>query len=155
MKSLLKPALILLFAIFCFTACEGPQGPPGVPGPPGQNGYAYSDVRYYEINSRQWFLANGYYFAEVAAPAITMNVLDKGAIVGYLVYNYNTGNEVQIPLPYDIYFYESNQGGILQWTETVSFEISLGKITFYYEPDDFNTTATTPPSCMFKVVAMW
>jgi hypothetical protein len=157
MKSLLKTALILLFAIFCFTACEGPQGPPGVPGHPGQNGQdgldgwgAYFDVQYYDI--RQWTLAaNGrYFYAEVSAPAITTDVFYNGAIVGYIVYNYNTSREVHIPLPYDIYY---NEPG-LQWTETVSFDLVPGKITFYYEPDDFYT-GDIPPACMFKVVAMW
>ena len=150
MKSLLKPALILLFAILGFTACEGPQGPPGVPGPPGQNGYAYMEAKYYDI--RQWALAaNGrYFFAEVDAPFITTDVFYNGAIVGYIVYNYDTHREVHVPLPYDIYY---NEPG-LQWTETVSYDLVPGKITFYYEPDDFYT-GDTPPACMFKVVAMW
>ena len=151
MKSLLKPALILLFAILGFTACEGPQGPPGM------DGYAYLDARYYNVT--QWALAaNGrYFFAEVNAPAITASVFDYGAIVGYLVYNYNTHREVHIPLPYDIYYNEFDQYGniIFQWTETVSFDVMPGRITFYYEPNDFDTNATIPPACMFKVVAMW
>jgi len=148
MKSLLKPVLIFLFVVLGFTACRGPQGPQG---PPGANGWAYFDVKYYSIT--RWALAsNGtYFFSEVDNPAITFNVLDKGVVVGYIVYDYNTPNEVHVPLPFDIYF---NDNGV-QWTETVSFEVTKGRITFYYEPDDFNTVATKPPACMFKIVAMW
>ena len=155
MKSLLKTALIFLFVIFGFTACEGPQGLPGPPGPQGADGFAYIDVQYYDI--RQWALsANGkYFFSEVNAPAITSNVLYNGAIVGYIVYDYDTHREYHIPLPYDIYYNTvDNYGNTISWTETVSFDVMQGKITFYYEPSDFYTL-DSPPPCMFKVVAMW
>jgi hypothetical protein len=161
MKSLLKLALIFSVIIFGFTACietpgrQGAQGPPGPPGPPGEDGWAYYDVKYYEI--KQWALAaNGrYFFSEVNAPAITTNVLYNGVIFGYLVYNYDTNKERHIPLPYDIYYNTTDQyGNITSWTETVSFEITPGKITFYYEPSDFYT-GDIPQACMFKIVAMW
>jgi len=144
MKSLLKTALIFLFVIFGFTACEGPQGPPG------RDGFAYFDVQYYNI--KQWALAaNGrYFFAEVNAPAITTNVFYNGVVVGYIVYEYGTHREYHIPLPFDIYYNTADDS----WTETVSFEVMPGKVTFYYEPSDFYTL-DSPPPCMFKVVAMW
>ena len=158
MKSLLKTALICLFIVFGFTACEGPQGPqgpPGVPGPSGSDGWAYFDVKYYTIT--RWALAaNGtYFFSEVSAPAITTNVFYNGVVVGYIVYGYDTPKEVHIPLPYDIYYNETdNYGNLFQWTETVSFDVMPGKVTFYYEPDDFYTD-DTPPACMFKIVSLW
>jgi hypothetical protein len=140
--------------IFGFTACivDGPQGPPG---PPGANGFAYFYVKYYNIS--QWALAaNGkYFFSEVSEPAITTDIFYNGAIVGYIVYDYDTHREVHVPLPYDIYYNTTDQyGNIISWTETVSFDVMPGKITFYYEPSDF-FTGDIPPSCMFKIVAMW
>jgi len=155
MKSLLKPVLIFLFVIFGLTACEGPQGPQGPPGKPGADGWAYFDVKYYDIVN--WALAaNGkYFFAEVNAPAITKDVFYNGAIVGYIVYNYDTHREIHVPLPYDIYYNDIDiYGNLIQWTETISFDVMPGKITFYYEPDDFFTD-DAPPPCMFKIVAMW
>jgi hypothetical protein len=161
MKSLLKTALIFLFVVVGFTACETPQGrsgipgPPGPPGPPGENGFAYFNVEYYDIG--QWALAaNGrYFFAEVNAPAITMNVFYDGVVVGYIVYEYDTHREYHVPLPFDIYKSEYDQyGQYVTWTETVSFDVMPGKITFYYEPSDFYT-GKIPPPCMFKTVAMW
>jgi hypothetical protein len=140
-----------LFIVIGFTACEGPQGRPG---PPGKDGFAYFDVQYYNI--RQWALAaNGsHFFAEVDAPAITMNVFYDGAIVGYIVYDYDKPSEMHVPLPYDIYYNEVMDGQLVSWTETVSFDIVPKKITFYYEPSDF-FTGKIPPPCMFKVVTMW
>jgi hypothetical protein len=160
MKFLLKPALIFLFAILGFTGCvmegpRGPQGPSGPAGPPGADGWAYYDVQYYNI-SRWSLAANGkYFYSEVSAPAITTNVFDKGVIVGYLVYDWNKPTEVHIPLPFDIYHNEYNDFGILEsWTETVSFDVMPGRVTFYFEPSDFYT-GDIPPTYMFKVVSMW
>ena len=149
MKSLLKPALILLFIVLGVTACEGPQGPPG------RDGFANFDVQYYNI--KQWALAaNGkYFFAEVNDPAITTNVLYNGVVVGYIVYDYDTHREYHVPLPFDIYYNSVNEfGNPISWTETVSFDVMPGKVTFYYEPSDF-FTGDAPPPCMFKIVAMW
>jgi len=143
MKSLLKTALIFLFIACNFTACITRQ-----------EGWAYFDTRYYDI--RQWALAaNGrYFFAEVDAPAITSNVFSNGVVVGYLVENL-AHREVHIPLPYEMFHNETdNYGNTTSWTETVSFDIVPGRITFYYEPSDF-FTGDIPPACMFKIVAMW
>ena len=160
MKSLLKTLPIFLFVIFGLTACIGPQGPQGIPGPsgpqgpPGSGDWAYIDVKYYNI--RQWTLAsNGkYFFSVVNNDAITNNVFYNGVIVGYLVQNYETSREVHIPLPYDIYYNQVDNGNTTSWTETVSFDVVPGRITFYYEPSDF-FTGDIPPACMFKIVAMW
>jgi len=149
MKSLLKSTLVFLFIVLGFTACEGPQGPPG------EDGWAYIDVKYYTIS--RWALAaeGTYFFAEVSSPAITNNVFLNGVVMGYLVQNYDEPSEVHIPLPYEMFYNEYNENGYLeQWTETVSFDIMPGSIAFYYEPSDF-FTGITPPSLMFKIVAMW
>jgi hypothetical protein len=156
MKSLFKLTLAFLVIAFSFTGCiidgaTGPQGPPGPPGPPGESGWAYIDVKYFNIT--RWTLAgNGrYFYAEVNNPAITNNVLYNGVVYGSLVMNYELSNEIHIPLPYDKYC-SDNDGN--QWTETVSFDIMTGRITFYYEISDFYT-GNNPPACMFKIVAMW
>jgi len=153
MKLLLKCTLIFLFVAIGFTSCvvDGPQGPQG---PPGKDGWSYIDVKYYTV-SRWALAANGrYFFHEMANPAITNYVFDKGVVTGYLVYNFNQNNEYHVPLPFDIYYNEYQNGILTQWTETVSFDIMPGLITFYYEPSDF-FTGVTPPSCTFKVVATW
>ena len=149
MKSLLKPLLILLFAVCSVTACiapQGPQGPAGPPGTPGADGYVYFDVQYYNIT--RWNLAaNGeYFFAEVSNAAITNKVFLYGAVVGYLVIDYDKSSELHIPLPHEMFF-----NG---YSETVSFDIMPGSIAFYYKPSNFDTNYTPPPLC-FKIVAMW
>jgi hypothetical protein len=148
MKYLLKPALIFLFAVLGFTGCI-------IESTPTSDGWAHYDVKYYTIT--QWMLhpSNRLFVADVSAPAITTDVLYNGVIVGYIIYGYNTRDEVHIPLPYDIYHNEIDKYGVLaSWTETVSFDVMPGRITFYYEPSDF-ITSKPPPPCTFKVVAMW
>ena len=149
MKSLLKSTLVFLFIVLGFTACEGPQGPPG------EDGWSYIDVKYYTIS--RWALAadGTYFFAEVSNSAITDYVFDKGVVVGYLVQDYNKANELHIPLPYEMFYNEYDvYGNLVQWSETVSFDIMPGSIGFYYKPSDFYT-GLTPPSLTFKIVAMW
>ena len=156
MKSLLKLGLIFLFVVCGFTACIAPQGPQGPPGPPGADGYVNRYTHYYNIT--RWNLAaNGqYFFAEVSEPAITYEVFIHGVIVGYLVQNYDYSNETHIPLPYEMFYNNyDNYGNIIQqWTETVSYEVVPGRITFYFEPSDFYT-GYTPPAMWFKIAAMW
>jgi hypothetical protein len=144
MKKNLKAAVFVLFLSMSLMSCVGPEGPAGPEG--------WANIRIYYYTVSRWSLSANrtYFFAEMNCPDLTANVLYNGTVSAYLVIDYGAVNETHVPLPYDIYYNDSDA----QWTETVSFDMRQNEITFYYEPSDFYTQYA-PPSCMFKVVVMW
>lgn len=124
----------------------------GPAGRDGQDGWANIFVGYYTISSASWELSAGetFFYADVDCPELTDFVYNEGVVIGYYLLDYNTENEVQIPLPFDIYYNEDGAS----WTETISFDFVAGGIRFYYEPSDFYTDFTVPTSS-FKIALMW
>jgi hypothetical protein len=138
---------VLLSLLLGFVACEGPTGPPGRDG---ADGWANIAVAYYTITSWQISAGENYFYADVDFPELTEFVYNEGVVNGYYMQNFNASDEVQIPLPFDIYF---NEDGV-SWTETISFDIVPGNIRFYYEPSDF-FIGFNPPVCTFKIALTW
>ncbi len=141
---------ILTFLLACsalFLSCTGPEGPMG---PPGENGSANFSIAYFTVD--QWILSDdqAYFYADVSYSDLTTFVYNEGVIVGYLMQNFNTDMEYQVPLPFDIYYNNEEAS----WTETISFDFVPGSIRFYYEPSDF-FTGFTPPACTFKIALVW
>jgi len=62
------------------------------------------------------------------------------------------GTEVQTPLPFTVPLGEEGNGGKdILWTETVSFDFSPGRVTFYVNYSDF-VTRVRPGTITFRVV---
>lgn len=141
MKNIL--ILILIFTI-SISSCTGPEGPPG------QDGSANFSIAYFTISN--WILSddNTYFYADVDYPELTPFVYNEGLTVGYLMQNFDSELEYQVPLPFDIY----NNTEEASWTETISFDFIPGSIRFYYEPSDF-FTGFTPPVSTFKIALVW
>ena len=102
MKKYIKAFLFTSF-IVALIPCEGPMGPAGRDG---QDGWANIFVGYYTISSASWLLSEGetYFYADIDCPELTEFVYNEGVVMGYYLLDYNTDYEVQIPLPFDIYF---------------------------------------------------
>lgn len=119
-------------------------------GPPGNDGSANFSIAYFTISNWNLSSDNSYFYADVNYPDLTDFVYNEGVIVGYLMQNFDTEYEYQVPLPFDIY-YNTEEGS---WTETVSMDFVPGSIRFYYEPSDF-FTGFVPPVCTFKIALVW
>ncbi len=140
----MKKLMFLLAASFLMCACVK-EGPPGPPGPSGRDGSTVNTY-YIKVYPADWrplgsFGIEGFcYNADFSMPAITNNVINKGAV---LVYSLDGGYDNQLPyiLPY--------QG----FLETIRYDLSPGKIGFFIEDSDFRTA---PPQGIreFKVVVV-
>lgn len=75
-----------------------------------------------------------YFFNDV--PQINSNAMDKGAVVGKVIIR--EGNyDVAKPLPF-VHSYIDEFG--IEYTETISFDYSVGSVGFYIQTSDLQTT---------------
>ena len=161
MKKLL---FLLSVALWLFASCEGPAGRDGLEGRPGKDGKDGKDgietywfVGVYTINSNNWQLVNGvdqlnsFYRASITIPELTNDIYEDGNVFCYLFQTID-GQEVQTPLPFTVPLGEAADNNTeFLWTETVAFDFSPGRITFYVNYSDF-ITSIRPDRMIFRVV---
>ncbi len=81
MRTIKLLAFVFLIGVVSITSCtkEGETGPAG---PKGENGNANVISKEYTITN--WVKNGDYYQGEINCPAITQEILDKGAVVCYV-----------------------------------------------------------------------
>ena len=141
--------LLLLAAIILLTSCIGPKGDPG-------EGMGWF-VKEYTITEKRWELMNGrdqlnsFFRAEIKIPELDKYVYDKGNVFVYMFQEVE-GDEVQTLLPFTIPYGEERYNGQKHlWTETHSYDFTIGSIMIYVNYSDFYTS-NTPPAATFRVV---
>lgn len=116
-----------------------------------------------DVPSNGWFysnLDNNNYFKATfdEMPEITKDVFENGLIKMYRVYDYDTANPAQTELPFvRLSEYQDNNGNWNFFTETVDYEIELGKITVYYTASDFDYELNeqfVPDPMSFRIIIM-
>lgn len=87
---------------------------------------------------------NNYFYATIQMPEITEDVFDKGLIKVYRTFDFDKKDATQIEMPYirhKEFFAGKDEEGYDIWgfyTETVDYEIQIGKITICYTTSDFD-----------------
>ncbi len=155
----MKKLLLLLFlGSFVFTACEGPTGPPGPPGEDG-NETVWKIIEY-TVKENDWGLVGdpnelgSYFIHEFDVPELTNDIAKEGAVI---VYYFNENFNTWSPLPYSVprYGYD-NQGNLVLYTESFSFDFGSGSMAFYIDVSDFSTDVSWPEGNMlFKIVLIY
>jgi hypothetical protein len=146
--------LLLLGAILLLLSCEGPIGPPGEPGSP------LWEQAYYTVKSNDWELVgredglNSYYRYIFDEPLLSHYIYSSGVVLGYLVVNPGTKDELLRPLPDDLPLGERIQQSDVLWTQYLTFDYQVGSVAFYVSYSDF-ATSVQPSEMTFKLVMMW
>lgn len=92
---------------------------------------------------------NSYFRCVVEDKYLDQYIFDKGSVMIYLI-QYDGNTPVQTPLPFVMHYADGNN----LWTETFSYDYSVGSIAFYVTYSDF-ITENYPAECQFKVVMHW
>lgn len=133
-----------MFALACgllFTNCakDGKTGPAGPAGTNGTNGNA--NVVSSSLTSSAWTYVAPSWEMTFTYPAITQDILDKGAV---LVYVQQSSNYYQLPYT----FYPASS-----YSRTYTFVHYLGGLKVFVTDSDL-TQPSNPGSLTFKVVAI-
>lgn len=100
MFNFLKIIYPLFFAgLLMLTSCtkEGAVGPQGATGPQGAAGTpGNANVKSSTATISSWLSLNNQYYADIAVPAITQDIVNKGAVLVYRLSS--TGSYSQLPL---------------------------------------------------------
>ncbi|MDR1918935.1 MAG: hypothetical protein LBQ65_04730 [Tannerellaceae bacterium] len=151
----MKKLLPALLAVICLLSCEGPMGPVGPPGESGaETQWKYV---YYTVREQDWVLVGGqnnpnsFYQYAFDEPALTDFIYEEGVVMGYLVANPGTRDEVLRPLPDT---WPVADGSDFYWTESVTFDYMPGSVAFFVGYSDFATTVR-PPEMKFKLMMIW
>jgi hypothetical protein len=142
----MKKLLTVLLTIACLLSCEGPIGSLGE-----------ETHMFYTVEAKDWQLVgrpdapNSFYQYSFTEPSLTKFIYEEGLVVGYVVANPGTRNEMLRPLP-DTWPVGDDHGAT--WTESVTFDYMPGLVTFYVGYSDFATTVS-PPRMVFKIMMIW
>ena len=150
----MKKILFLLLLAVVFGACES-ETDSNWSNRPGGNSGDSQNWDSYVITVKNWELVGGenvdnsFFRCVVEDEYLDQNIFDKGSVMVYLI-QYDGNVPVQTPLPY---VWHRAEGENL-WTETYSYDYSVGSFAFYVTYSDF-ATANFPGECRFKVVMHW
>jgi hypothetical protein len=147
----MKKRLLALLAITGCLSCEGPMGPPGESGVETQ-----WEAIYYTVESEDWELVgnqgapNSFYQFFFNEAALTEFIYKEGVVIGYVVLNADTRDEILRPLPDTWPVGEKSS----IWTESYTFDYMPGSVAFYVGYSDFATNVR-PPKTKFKLMMIW
>ncbi|MFT3994063.1 MAG: hypothetical protein QM660_07135 [Dysgonomonas sp.] len=109
---------------------------------------------YYTVRATDWKWNDGqgryeYYFDE---PKITKKIYDDAVIVGSYFADLETQDEKQRMLP-DVYTYSEklDNGSVVIYTETISFDVAPGKVGFYIQASDLKSADKYLADYQFKI----
>ena len=146
-----KILFLLSAAMWLFASCEGPAGRDGLDG-----AETYWFVKDYTIREGDWNLVgkvdelNSYYQARVDIRELDRDIYEKGHVFCYM-YQRVDNRDVQTILPFTIPVGKVTNGKEELWTETYSYDFSVGRVTFYFNCSDFYTN-NRPGAQTFRVV---
>jgi len=101
---------------------------------------------------------NNYFVATVDMPEITERVFERGLIKVYRTYDFNSSDARQIELPNVAHKEVFFNGQWVFYTETVDYEIGVGKIFIYFTANDFDYELNeefVPDAMQFRAVIMY
>jgi hypothetical protein len=134
MKNLIKTCILI--SALLFNSCIGEQGPQG---PAGKDGNA--NVQSSSLTTSSWSYLSPDWYINFTYPAITQDILDKGAV---LVYVQSGSNYFQLPYT----FYPTST-----FSRTYTFRHYLGGLSVYVTDSDL-IQPDNPGLLTFKVVVI-
>ncbi|MDH6306953.1 hypothetical protein M2459_003614 [Parabacteroides sp. PF5-5] len=145
----IKKILFALFMAITLMACEGPTGPMGPEGPQGE-GMDWI-IKTYDVKSRDWVRVGevdelgSYFYYDFDEPDLSKFIFDSGALIGY----YLDGG-AWAPMLYSIPVHDGQN----IWTETYTYDYTVGSIRFYVNISDFYTK-DFPGDMTFRIVMLY
>lgn len=138
---------LVLISSLAFTFCRrdpevGPTGPRGPRGPAGEDGSGAIVSNVYTVNESDWEYDDPSYFADIAIPDLTSDIVNNGIVLAYLKVDDNTFS--QLPLT----FYESDE-----YSSTLEV-ISFPELVSIVWTDSDLLDGGNPPTMEFRVVYM-
>lgn len=111
-------------------------------------------VHYYTVQPAQW-LSNAdldYMYASFEDSDITRDVIENGCVIAYFV----DADERDNPMPCEVYRSWDNNGTIVYYAETFTFDVEQGVITFKFQSSDFDneTSISQYGNLVFKVCVL-
>lgn len=149
----MKKLLFLLLLAVVFGACDNDSDSNWNNRPGGSGETQNWDS--YIITVKDWERIGGvntdnsYFRCVFEDKYLDQYIFDKGSVMIYLI-QYDGNTPVQTPLPFVMHYADGNN----LWTETFSYDYSVGSIAFYVTYSDF-ITENYPAECQFKVVMHW
>lgn len=149
----MKKLLFLLLLAVVFGACDNDSDSNWNNRPGGSGETQNWDS--YIITVKDWERIGGvntdnsYFRCVFEDKYLDQYIFDKGSVMIYLI-QYDGNTPVQTPLPFVMHYADGNN----LWTETFSYDYSVGSIAFYVTYSDF-ITDNYPAECQFKVVMHW
>lgn len=115
-----------------------------------------------DVKKNNWVYSNldnnNFFKATFDMPEITRDVFDNALIKMYRLYDFDTANPAQTELPFvRLNEFKANNGNWVFFTETVDYEMELGKLTVYYTASDFDYELNeqfVPDPMTFRIVIM-
>jgi hypothetical protein len=112
-----------------------------------------------EIHPDDWKLALNnegrfdYYYCDIPIPEINEHVLNNGTVQTF--WRYGEGSvDVQEPLPAVINISRYGTGGLIEWTETISCNYSVGLVRIMISRSNFDNTPIDQTR-HFRTVILW
>lgn len=150
----MKKILFLLLLAFALGACESDTDSSWNNRPGGGSGESQNWDSYI-ITVDKWERVGGenadnsFFRCFYEDEYLNQYIFDKGSVMVYLIQD-DGGIPVQTPLPYVMHYADGDK----MWTETFSYDYSVGSFAFYVTYSDFYTE-TYPGKCQFKIVMHW
>jgi hypothetical protein len=137
--------LVFSFLALTFSSCEkegpvGPVGPTGATGATGENGNA--NVVSTIFVSTNWVYQTPYWVQTFTNPAITRDIVDRGAVLAYL--QLSNGGYSQLPVT----FYPDPS-----YSTSIEVSYVVGKVSLILNDSD-QTQPNQPGVWTFKIVVI-
>lgn len=152
----MKKILFLLLLAVVLGACESDTDSNWNNRPGGNNDAQNWDSYVITVKDTDWKRVGGenannsFFRCVVEDEYLDQYIFDEGSVMVYLI-QYDGDVPVQTPLPYVIHKADEDNN---LWTETFSYDYSVGSFAFYVTYSDF-FTENSPGECQFKVVMHW
>lgn len=156
----MKQILISLFLIgFLCTVSSCRKEEPITPSQPStttiiNQGGVQMKTHYYTVTPDKWVSNNDldYLYAAYEDVDINASVIENGCVIAYFVDADGRDN----PMPYEIYCSYEENGNILYYSDTFTYDVEQGIITFKFEASDFDNASSIAKygNMQFKVCVL-
>lgn len=145
--------LSLAFLIAFLSSCED-----------NSNDDFYEEAWYIKdvtVSSNDWVLVGnpgqvGSYYEYIVYDVPLKESYYSGIVAGYMYMDFDTNNEIQMPLPYTEYFVDNSSGYSENCAIQYSYDMMAnGTVAFKAQPSNHNTQSFRPGKQHFRIAIIW